>query len=80
MKTQILKKRNLIVATALFLILGAIVAVNILAAKDNVTIDAIVLFNLLLGGMFALATFGWIQDMRWDAKYDKEHSLGKEIN
>ena len=72
MKTQILKKHNLIVATALFLILGFIVAVNILAVKDNVTIDAMVLFNLVLGILFLLATFGWVQDMRWDAKREKE--------
>ena len=72
MKTQILKKHNLIVAIALFLILGTIVTINILATKDNVTIEAMVLFNLLLGGMFLLATFGWVQDMRWDAKREKE--------
>lgn len=72
MKTQILKKHNLIVAGALILILGFIIAVNILAVKDNVTTDAIVLCNLVLGGLFLLATFGWVQDMRWDAKREKE--------
>ena len=72
MKTQILKKHNLIVAGALILIFGFIIAVNILAVKDNVTTDAIVLFNLVLDGLFLLATFGWVQDMRWDAKREKE--------
>ena len=72
MKTQILKTRNLIVAGALILILGFIIAVNILAVKDNVTTDALVLFNLVFGVLFFLATFGWVQDMRWDAKREKE--------
>ena len=80
MKTQLLKTRNLIVAGALFIILGFIIVINILAVLDGVTKEALFLFNFLFGGLFLLATAGWVQDMRWDAEQEKKTPKEEHID
>lgn len=76
MKTQILKKHNLIVL-AVFIALGiaiAIIMYKMVNTSDGsaVTRDSIFLVSFIFGATYFLAAFGWVQDMRWDAKREKE--------
>ena len=72
MKTQLLKRYNLALLFVFIGIAGMIAIVNVKAIGAQVTTDSIILANLILGVVYFLAVFGWVQDMRWDAKREEE--------
>lgn len=72
MKTQLLKRYNLALLFVFVMIAGMITIVNVKAIEANITTDSIILANLILGVVYFLAVFGWVQDMRWDAQIEKE--------
>lgn len=72
MKTQLLKRYNLALLFVFVMIAGMITIVNVKAIEVNITTDSIILANLILGVVYFLAVFGWVQDMWWDAKIEKE--------
>ena len=72
MKTQLLKRYNLALLFVFVMIAGMITIVNVKAIEANITTDSIILANLILGVVYFLAVFGWVQDMWWDAKREEE--------